>query len=86
MTIWACPRGEVLPNSPSPSTGSTATFPGVVDTSDFVFVGPNSTVFTLAKAASRPTVSGRTYTVETTELVGILNQDTVTASGSVTCP
>ncbi|HEY0238494.1 MAG TPA: hypothetical protein VGC37_07615 [Friedmanniella sp.] len=85
MTISACPDG-----GPAQLTvaidGEDTTYAGVIDKDDFTFVAPSSTGYTLAKGASRPQVSGRTYTVESTKLVGITNDDTVTADGSVTCP
>lgn len=85
MTISACQDGGIVPLAVSVN-GQNTTFAGIIDADDFTFVGPNSTGYTLATGESKPTVSGKSYTVKNTKLIGILSEDTVTASGSVTCP
>ena len=83
MTVSAC-HGTMAQltvefDDKSPSTN------GLIDPDDFTFVGPNSTAYTLSKGAAKPKVTGSTFTVHDTRLIGITNDDTVTASGSVTC-
>jgi hypothetical protein len=85
MTISACPGGGIAQLTVDVD-GQDSTLTGIIDADDFTFVGPNSTAYTLAKGASKPRISGKTYTVSDTKLVGITNDDTVTASGSVSCP
>jgi hypothetical protein len=84
MTISACASG--IAQLAVDIDGQGTTYAGIIDADDFSFVGPNSTGYTLAKGASKPKISGKTYTVNGTKLIGILNDDTLTATGSVTCP
>jgi hypothetical protein len=85
MTISACP-GDGTAQLTVDIDGQDSTYTGVIDADDFTFVAPSSTAYTLAKGASKPQISGKTYTVTDTRLVGITNDDTVTANGSLTCP
>jgi hypothetical protein len=85
MTISACPDGKTAQLDVDVD-GADSTYTGIIDADDFTFVGPDQAAFTLAKGEAKPQVSGQTYTVKNTKLIGIVNDDTVTASGSVTCP
>lgn len=85
MTVSSCPDGRTAQLVVA-IDGQDSTYAGIIDADDFTFVGPDQTGYTLAKGESKPEVSGTTYTVKNTKLIGILNDDTVTASGSVTCP
>ena len=85
MTVFVCHPGAPVPLDVAVD-GQDETSAGLIDADDFTFVAPGSTGYTLADGASKPRVSGKTYTVTSTELVGITNDDTVTADGSVTCP
>lgn len=85
MTMFVCHEGGPAQLNVAVD-GQDTTYAGLIDADDFTFVAPGSTGYTLAKGASKPQVSGKTYTVKNTELVGITNDDTVTADGSVTCP
>jgi hypothetical protein len=85
MTVSACPGGGVAQLTVDVD-GENSTYTGVIDADDFTFIGPGSTAYTLAKGASKPQISGQTYTVKNTKLVGVTDEGTVTATGSVTCP
>lgn len=85
MTISSCPDGKTA-QLVVDVDGQDSSFAGIIDADDFTFVGPDQTGYTLDKGQAKPQVSGKTYTVKNTRLIGILNDDTVTASGSVTCP
>ena len=86
MTATACQGG--IAQLEVDIDGQPTTYPGIIDARDFTFVAPKSAGFTLAKGVAKPGVSngGKTFTVHATKLIGILNEDTVTATGSVTCP
>jgi len=84
LTVLACESGIV--QLVSSFDGETTTGTGIIDADDFTFVGPHKANFTLAKGAPKPQISGNTYTIASgTKLVGVTNDDTVTAGGSVTC-
>jgi hypothetical protein len=85
MTVSGCPDGKTAQLVVA-IDGQDSTYAGIIDADDFTFVGPDQTGYTLAKGAPKPQVSGQTYTVKDTTLIGILDDDTVTATGSVTCP
>lgn len=84
MTVAACQSGTA--QLTVAVDGQPSTYAGVIDADDFAFSVPDGAGFTLADGSPKPTVSGSTFTVRKTKLVGILTDDTVTADGSVTCP
>lgn len=86
MTATACQGG--IAQLEVDIDGQPTSYAGIIDAKDFTFVAPHSAGYTLAKGAAAPKVSGsgRTFTVHGTRLIGILSNDTVTATGTVTCP
>lgn len=86
MTATACQGG--IAQLEVDIDGQPTSYAGIIDAQDFTFVAPNSAGFTLDRGVANPKVSngGRTFTVHATRLIGILNDDTVIATGSVSCP
>ncbi len=86
MSVTACSGG--IAQLEVDVDGEDTTYTGVVDATDFAIIGPDSTSYTLAHGSAAPRVGagGTTFTVHGTKLIGITNDDTLTATGSVTCP
>lgn len=86
MTVTACAGG--IAQLAVDVDGEDSTYTGVIDATDFAITGPDSTGYTLAHGTAAPRVGegGTTFTVHGTKLIGITNTDTLTATGSVTCP
>lgn len=86
MTVTACAGG--IAQLEVDVDGEDTTYTGVIDAKDFGITGPDSTAYFLAHGTSLPQVGagGTTFTVKGTKLVGLTHDDTLTATGSVTCP
>ena len=85
MTVIAC--HEQMAQLVVVVDGRDETYNGLIDADDFTFAVPHSTGYTLADDTTKPTVSGGTFTVKDTRLVSMTDDhDTLTASGSVSCP